>query len=41
MTDPGARICGHEHRTHYLGGGIYVCFRCWLTALCGARKATR
>ena len=33
--DPGARICGHEHRIHYLGGGIWVCFACWAQALLG------
>ncbi len=28
--DPGDRVCGHEHRIHSMGGGILVCFACWL-----------
>lgn len=30
-------ICNHEHRIHYLGGGMYVCFACWLSLLLGVR----
>lgn len=30
-------ICSHEYRTHYLGGGLYVCFRCWAGLLLGWR----
>lgn len=43
VTDPGELICKHEHRTHYLGGGIHVCFACWLTLLLGVtpKKETR
>lgn len=29
MDDPGAHICAHDHRIHYLGGGLWVCFSCW------------
>lgn len=28
-------ICKHEHRIHYLGGGLWVCFACWLKVLSG------
>jgi len=24
--------CSHDNRSHYLGGGMWVCFRCWLRA---------
>lgn len=24
--------CSHANRIHYLGGGMWVCFRCWLAA---------
>ncbi len=36
--DPGARICSHDHRIHYLGGGIWVCFACWAKLLLGGRR---
>lgn len=36
--DPGARLCGHAHRIHYLGGGIWVCFACWAKALLGGGR---
>jgi hypothetical protein len=36
--DPGAVICKHENRIHYLGGGIYVCFACWASLLLGPKK---
>jgi hypothetical protein len=39
--DPGAFICGHDHRIHYLGGGIWVCFACWATLLIGGRRKVR
>lgn len=35
--DPGMLLCGHaprHERTHYLGGDLHVCFKCWLRA-CG------
>lgn len=35
--DPGLILCGHEHRVHYLGGGIKVCFECWAKLLLGGR----
>ncbi len=28
-------FCTHDNRIHYLGGGIWVCFKCWLTAVLG------
>jgi hypothetical protein len=37
--DPGARICGHDHRIHSIGGGIFVCFACWLRAISSSTKA--
>jgi hypothetical protein len=37
-NDPGALLCGHEHRIHYLGGGIWVCFACWAKALLGGGR---
>jgi hypothetical protein len=36
--DSGARLCGHDHRVHYLGGGLWVCFACWAKALIGGRR---
>lgn len=33
--DPGTLICVHEHRIHYLGGEIWVCFACWARLLVG------
>jgi hypothetical protein len=36
--DPGARLCGHVNRIHYLGGGLWVCFECWARALLGGRR---
>jgi hypothetical protein len=36
--DPGAKLCGHPHRVHYLGGGLYVCFSCWAKMLIGPSK---
>lgn len=37
--DPGLILCGHLHRTHYLGGGLYVCFECWVKPLLGGRRS--
>ena len=37
-SDPGARICGHDNRKHYLGGGLWVCFSCWAKLLIGGRR---
>lgn len=34
--DPGATLCGHG--THYLGGGLWVCFECLAKLLRGGRK---
>ena len=34
---PSLAICSHENRVHYLGGGIYVCFKCWAQLLFGRR----
>lgn len=31
-------VCGHDNRIHYLGGGLYVCFRCWLSLLFGGGR---
>jgi hypothetical protein len=31
--DPGASLCGHENRVHYLGGGLWVCFGCLVKTL--------
>jgi len=35
--DPGATLCGHgpRHptRSHYLGGGLWVCFECLVKTL--------
>lgn len=36
--DPAARICAHERRIHPLGGGLFVCFRCWLGLVLGRRS---
>jgi len=36
--DPGALICGHAHRIHYLGGGLYVCFACWAKLIVGPHR---
>lgn len=34
MSEPEPNpICDHPNRIHYLGGGLYVCFRCWLSLL--------
>lgn len=35
--DPGALICQHENRVHSLGGGMHVCFACWMQLLFGGR----
>lgn len=38
--DPGAVHCGHgdrTQRTHYLGGGLWVCFECFAKLLLGGR----
>jgi hypothetical protein len=39
--DPGATLCGHgplhPTRTHYLGGGLWVCFECLAKLLLGSR----
>jgi hypothetical protein len=34
-SDPGSAICPttHLHRTHPLGGGMFVCFECWARLL--------
>lgn len=39
-NDPGSLICPptHAHRTHYLGGGMYVCFECWARLLLGGKR---
>lgn len=29
--------CVHPHRIHALGGGQFVCFRCWLSLVIGSR----
>lgn len=40
--DPGATLCGHgprpTKRSHYLGGGLWVCFECFAKLLLGGRK---
>ena len=40
--DPGATLCGHgtrsTQRSHYLGGGLWVCFECLAKLLLGGRK---
>lgn len=40
--DPGATLCGHgtriTQRSHYLGGGLWVCFECFAKLLLGGRK---
>lgn len=41
LPDLGARICDHEHRIHALGGGMFVCFACWLRLLVGRRIGAR
>ncbi len=35
--DLGSAICPttHEHRTHYLGGGMRVCFECFVRLVIG------
>ena len=42
--DPGAKLCGHgtriTQRSHYLGGGLWVCFECFATILLGGRKGS-
>ena len=39
--DPGATLCGHgarpTQRSHYLGGGLWVCFECFAKLLLGGR----
>jgi hypothetical protein len=40
--DPGAQLCGHgdrSQRSHYLGGGLWVCFECMAKLLLGGRKS--
>jgi hypothetical protein len=44
--DPGATLCGHgvriTQRSHYLGGGLWVCFECLAKLMLGGRyKAPR
>lgn len=34
-TDPGRMICAHDPRHHYLGGGIRVCFECFVRVVMG------
>ncbi len=29
----GCYFCGGENAIHYLGGGMWVCYRGWLAAL--------
>ena len=39
--DPGATLCGHaprSQRSHYLGGGLWVCFECLARLLVGGRR---
>ena len=40
--DPGAKLCGHgprpTKRSHYLGGGLWVCFECFAKLLLGGRQ---
>ena len=40
--DPGATLCGHgvrpTQRSHYLGGGLWVCFTCFAKLLLGGRQ---
>ena len=40
--DPGATLCGHgalvTKRSHYLGGGLWVCFECFAKLLLASRK---
>ena len=33
--DVKCRWCPDENAIHYLGGGLWACFRCWLRALTG------
>ena len=39
--DPGATLCGHgtriTQRSHYLGGGLWVCFECLAKLMLGGR----
>lgn len=39
--DPGEVLCGHgtriTQRSHYLGGGLWVCFECFAKLLLGGR----
>ena len=39
--DPGARLCAHGNRIHYLGGGLWVCFECFAKTLLGRKEAPR
>ena len=41
--DPGAKLCGHAprpQRAHYLGGGLWVCFECFVKLLLGSRPTS-
>lgn len=39
MSNPEPNpICNHEHRIHYLGGGLWVCFACWMKLLFGGGR---
>jgi hypothetical protein len=39
-ADPGAAICpvSHQHRIHYLGGGMRVCFECFAKLFTGGTR---
>lgn len=36
-----SRFCKHPHRIHALGGGQFVCFRCWLSLVLGVRRTAK
>jgi ribosomal protein L37AE/L43A len=34
----GCAKCGGPDAIHYLGAGIWACFRCWAALIVGGRK---
>jgi hypothetical protein len=36
-ADPGLMFCQHEHRIHPLGGGQFVCFKCFASIITGRK----
>ena len=39
--DYGLLVCEHDDRIHGLGGGIVVCFACFVRGVTGGRSAVR